>query len=78
MKIYAISLYSATDSGRPYLLCDARDLSSFGYFQRGPVDEFINFFSATLVERTEPGSRQSVSVRLQSPPKAHERDTSRD
>ena len=34
MKIYCITLFNMT-KGAPTVLADARDLSSFGYFQRG-------------------------------------------
>ncbi|XP_003383349.1 PREDICTED: synaptobrevin homolog YKT6-like [Amphimedon queenslandica] len=36
------------------------ELSSFGYFQRSGVREFMAFTSDVLVERTSPGQRQSV------------------
>ena len=59
MKIYCITLFNMT-KGAPTVLADARDLSSFGYFQRGSVDEFMTFFGQTLAERTDEGTRQSV------------------
>jgi len=42
------------------ILCSEFDLSSFGFFQRGSVQEFMVFFSKTLAERTPAGTRQSV------------------
>ena len=36
------------------------DLSSFSFFQRGSVQEFISFTSKILTERTQIGTRQSV------------------
>ncbi|CAG8526362.1 31388_t:CDS:2, partial [Racocetra persica] len=36
------------------------DLSGFGFFQRGSVQEFMKFFSKTVAERTNPGQRLSV------------------
>lgn len=44
----------------PVMLANAFDLSSFGYFQRSSVKEFIVFFSRTLMERTTRGQRQSI------------------
>ncbi|GAA6043722.1 hypothetical protein JCM8097_000491 [Rhodosporidiobolus ruineniae] len=38
----------------------AQDLSSFSFYQRGAIAEFMNFFSRTVSERTPPGQRQSV------------------
>ncbi|CAG8490933.1 33947_t:CDS:2, partial [Gigaspora margarita] len=36
------------------------ELSGFGFFQRGSVQEFMKFFSKTVAERTRPGQRLSV------------------
>ena len=41
-------------------LAIAKELSSVGFFQRGTVGDFLSFFSRTLVERTDPGTRHSV------------------
>lgn len=43
-----------------HVLKSAYDLSSFSFFQRSSVQEFVNFTSKILTERTPPGSRQSV------------------
>lgn len=48
------------DTEDAVLLTQACELSSFGYFKRGPVREFITFFSKTIAKRTPPGQRQSV------------------
>lgn len=45
----------------PIILANAMDLSSFGYFQRSTVKEFIMFFSRNLIAKTEYGQRQTVS-----------------
>lgn len=45
---------------KPIILSQAYDLSSFGYFQRGSVKEFIVFFCRTLMSKTARGQRQSV------------------
>jgi hypothetical protein len=41
-------------------LSSAQDLSTFGFFQRSSVGEFMNFFSKTVAERTKAGQRQDV------------------
>jgi synaptobrevin family protein YKT6 len=41
-------------------LKDAADLSSFGFFQRGSVSEFMKFTSKVVVERSDVASRVSV------------------
>ncbi|ORZ30839.1 Longin-like domain-containing protein [Catenaria anguillulae PL171] len=59
MKIYAILLLTA--NSRPADIRAAEyELSQFGFFQRGSVQEFMNFTSQTLAERTQAGQRQSV------------------
>ncbi|KAI6130941.1 snare protein YKT6 [Pisolithus croceorrhizus] len=42
------------------ILSSASDLSSFSFYQRGSVGEFLTFFSKTVAERTAQGQRQSV------------------
>ncbi|XP_034026635.1 synaptobrevin homolog YKT6 [Thalassophryne amazonica] len=59
MKLYSISvLYKGTTKSN--LLKAAYDLSSFGFFQRSSVQEFMTFTSALIVERSPQGSRASV------------------
>ncbi|CAG8451954.1 8797_t:CDS:2 [Ambispora leptoticha] len=62
MKLYALTiLASATATQDTTRLAAEFDLSSFGFFQRGSVQEFMNFFSKTVAQRTQLGQRQSVS-----------------
>jgi len=58
MKVFNISIL--TNSTPAKLLCAEQDLSSFGFFQRGSVQEFINFFSTTAAERTQVGERSKI------------------
>ncbi|KPP70912.1 hypothetical protein Z043_110218 [Scleropages formosus] len=59
MKLYSLSvLYKGTNKSS--LLKAAYDLSSFSFFQRSSVQEFMTFTSALIVERTSHGSRASV------------------
>uniref|UniRef100_U5EYV5 Putative snare protein ykt6 synaptobrevin/vamp syperfamily n=1 Tax=Corethrella appendiculata TaxID=1370023 RepID=U5EYV5_9DIPT len=59
VKLYALSVfYKGLNDAT--LLKSAYDLSSFSYFQRGSVQEFIGFASKTIVERTQASTRQSV------------------
>ncbi|KAJ7049434.1 snare protein YKT6 [Mycena amicta] len=60
VKIFAISIIQTPSSGASTLLTTANDLSSFSFYQRGSVGEFMTFFSKTVAERTGTGQRQSV------------------
>lgn len=60
MKIFSISVVLAPPSGACAILSNASDLSSFSFYQRGSVSEFMSFFSKTVSERTQQGQRQSV------------------
>ncbi|KAJ7905070.1 Longin-like domain-containing protein [Mycena leptocephala] len=60
VKIFSISVLQSPPSGAATLLSNANDLSSFSYYQKGSVGEFMNFFSKTVAERTPQGQRQSV------------------
>ncbi|BEJ10942.1 hypothetical protein CspHIS471_0103640 [Cutaneotrichosporon sp. HIS471] len=62
MKVYALALLSVT-SGTPCqatVLGSSQDLSSFSFYQRGSVGEFMNFFTKTVAERTPPNQPSSV------------------
>jgi len=59
VKLYHISvLYKHTT--KAVSLCSTSDLTSFGYFQRNSIQEFMNFTSQILVERCQPATRTSV------------------
>lgn len=61
MKITALLVLKCTPEGSdPVILVNASDLSSFGFFQRPSVREFIVFVGRTVAKRTPPGQRQSV------------------
>jgi synaptobrevin family protein YKT6 len=60
MKLYSLSIVQATPDGPSTILSTAQDLSSFSFYQRGSVGEFMGFFTKTVVERTAQGGRQSV------------------
>jgi len=60
MKIYSICVVLAPTSGASVILAQANDLSSFSFYQRGSLAEFMTFFTRTVAERTQPGQRQSV------------------
>ncbi|KAG6878461.1 palmitoyltransferase [Termitomyces sp. T159_Od127] len=60
MKIFSISVILAPPSGASAILTSASDLSSFSFYQKGSVGEFMTFFSKTVAERTPQGQRQSV------------------
>ncbi|KAI8381036.1 Longin-like domain-containing protein [Radiomyces spectabilis] len=59
MKLYSILILRKVGD-KAKILASQFDLSSFGYFQRSSVQEFMNFSAATIAERTAVGQRQSV------------------
>ncbi|KAJ1909353.1 palmitoyltransferase [Mycoemilia scoparia] len=64
MKVFQLGIYrmeeGAGASSKAIELASAVDVSSFGFFQRTPVQEFMSFFAHTIAERTKPGERQRV------------------
>uniref|UniRef100_A0A7S1T0Q0 Uncharacterized protein n=1 Tax=Tetraselmis chuii TaxID=63592 RepID=A0A7S1T0Q0_9CHLO len=62
MKVTGLFLLKSNGpEAEPFILGHATDLNSFGYFQRGPVREMLNFASRTVCKRTQQGQRQSVA-----------------
>ncbi|KAJ8400102.1 hypothetical protein AAFF_G00401410 [Aldrovandia affinis] len=59
MKLYSLSVLHKS-STKANLLKAAYDLSSFSFFQRSSVQEFMTFTSALIVERSSQGSRASI------------------
>ncbi|XP_028655767.1 synaptobrevin homolog YKT6 [Erpetoichthys calabaricus] len=59
MKLYSLSVHYKGAS-KVNLLKAAYDLSSFSFFQRSSVQEFMTFTSSLIVERSQKGSRASV------------------
>ena len=47
MKVYSLSLLAlnAATPATSTLLCQVNDLSSFSFYQRGSVGEFMGFFT---------------------------------
>lgn len=60
MKIFCLAILSVPPNGAATPLCSASDLTSFSFYQKGSVGEFMSFFSKTVAERTSQGQRQSV------------------
>ncbi|OBZ78196.1 Synaptobrevin YKT6 [Grifola frondosa] len=60
MKIFSLAVVLAAPNKSSIILCSASDLSSFSFYQRGSVSEFMSFFAKTIAERTPQGQRQSV------------------
>ncbi|XP_062913235.1 synaptobrevin homolog YKT6 [Mobula hypostoma] len=59
MKLYSLSvLYKGAT--KVNLLKAAYDVSSFSFFQRSSVQEFMTFTSQLIVERSEKGNRAAV------------------
>lgn len=60
-KITALLVLKCIPEGSdPVILANDSDLSSFGFFQRLSVKEFIVFVGRTVAKRSPPGQRQSV------------------
>ncbi|XP_028835713.1 synaptobrevin homolog YKT6 [Denticeps clupeoides] len=59
MKLYSLSVLHK-GATKANLLKAAYDLSSFSFFQKSSVQEFMTFTSALIVERSSQGSRASV------------------
>ena len=60
MKLFALVVLYKPESGEPVILKGGYDLSSFSFFQRTSVQEFIKFTSKIMADKTAPGARQSV------------------
>jgi len=60
MKLFALSVLYKGSGNKVIQLCAAHELSSFGYFQKGSVKEFMDFTSKIIVERTNVAQRSSV------------------
>lgn len=59
VRLYSLSvLYKGVNNAT--VLKASYDLQSFSFFQKASVQEFMTFVSKTMVERTQPASRQSV------------------
>jgi len=60
VKLYYISVLYKQENNKVVTLKYASDLSSFGFFQRNSVLEFMRFTSKVVVERSELATRASV------------------
>ncbi|KAG0362137.1 synaptobrevin-like protein ykt6 [Gamsiella multidivaricata] len=59
MKLYSIFVIR-NDTKPAKAIVDAKDLASFGFFQRSSIGEFMTFMAQTIAEKTQPGQRQSI------------------
>jgi len=60
VKLFGLAVLHRDHQGTAHPLKAAYDLSSFGYFQRSSVQEFMNFTSKIITERTHPANRQTI------------------
>ncbi|CAB3402248.1 unnamed protein product [Caenorhabditis bovis] len=61
MKLYSVQvLHKNPENSNVKIMKTAFDLSSFSFFQRGSVQEFMTFTGKLLVERSGLGARSSV------------------
>jgi synaptobrevin family protein YKT6 len=60
MKLFSLAVVLAPPKDTAVILVASNDLSSFSFYQRGSVAEFMTFMSKTVAERTPQGQRSSV------------------
>ncbi|VDN54947.1 unnamed protein product [Dracunculus medinensis] len=60
MKLFSILIFHKTSDSKVKCLKSAFDLTSFSFFQRSSVQEFMSFTGKLLVERSATPSRSSV------------------
>jgi len=61
MKILSLSILLAPPSQPSTILSQSTDLSSFSFYQKPSIAEFLTFLSKTVTDRTPQGGRQSVT-----------------
>ncbi|KAJ7653046.1 Longin-like domain-containing protein, partial [Mycena rosella] len=62
MRVFSISLSQTQPSGPNTLLNSASELSSFWFYQKSSVGQFMSSFSKTVTERTPQKERETRSV----------------
>jgi len=61
--ILMMALYKSQGAElHPIKLASVTDLASFNYFTRGTIHEHLNFAARTVIQRTKPGTRQTVGL----------------
>lgn len=61
MKLLSLTIYKWKEDNSVEL-CSSMELSSFGFFHRGPLKEHIRFHSRLVVNRTPLGRRSTVEM----------------
>ena len=61
MKLMALGIMAPRDGADPVILTKAEDLSSFSFFQRGTMAQFITFAFRQFCKNAAPGTRTSVA-----------------
>ena len=61
MKLYSLLVLHKPESGDPTVLKAAFDLTSFGYFQRSSIQEFIRFTSKGRIDPAETASMRTLT-----------------
>ena len=64
MKVLGLSLLwpkPPNDNDEPVFLAAATDVSSYGFFQRGPAREFLTFSARKIAGTLEPNMRTSCT-----------------
>ncbi|KAG1697677.1 Synaptobrevin YKT6 [Nymphon striatum] len=60
VKLYSLTVLYKVDSNKANTLKAVYELSSFGFFQRNSVLEFMKFTSQIVTQRSQPATRSSV------------------
>jgi len=60
MKLIALGITAPRDGADPVILTSASDLSSFSFFQRGTMAQFVTFSLRQFTKSAAPGTRATV------------------
>lgn len=63
MKLLYMTLFRCDEDSNPIRLVNTEDLTSFSFFQRNVVREQLAFATRTLAQRTQKGTRQTISMK---------------
>jgi synaptobrevin homolog YKT6 len=59
MRLFSITIVR-NDVKPAILLASAKDVSTFSFFKRSTVENFMDFFSQAVAERTQAGQRNDI------------------
>jgi synaptobrevin homolog YKT6 len=59
-RVYSLIVFSHKATGKPVVVSEAMDLSTWGFFSRGTVKEFMRFASREIATRVGAGAHECV------------------